>query len=391
MVISTSVISKPKPKYSQGLSITEIMVALVISSILMAGVYIIFDSSKKTYTLQGEMAELNDNARFIMDEFKQLISEAGYGGCQGTIGGNPFLQTTYQPNPNNWNDQTITTLNGVNKSDFPASDILTIRYYPQLKRINASTTGLDSGSSDITLTNNSVVPNNGDTITVSDCAGNAPDTYTVSNVPISNNPWTSVPITISPNLLRNYLTPVDIFLGDINNPSRITYKVIYDNNARFTLLKCEGIDADNDGDVCDDLSNDQQQASRFIEGVQNMQIRYGIDDDGDNNLEAIDTDTIPSRYAAATALAPNSRIISLRITLLMRTLNKRGIGIPGNPKAFNLDSQLSSPFFNQIGIYEPHNRKDENKANFSVEKLEEGYRHRLFSTTIFIRNSVYPY
>ncbi|MEK8016828.1 MAG: PilW family protein, partial [Candidatus Parabeggiatoa sp.] len=95
----------------------------------------------------------------------------------------------------------------------------------------------------------------------------------------------------------------------------------------------------------------------FIEGVQNMQIRYGIDGPDDDNA--------PERY---TTQPTGGTVVSVRLTLLMRTAQKRGIGKPRD-KTYLLDPDVS---------YNP--RKN--------NKLEEGYRHRLFTTTVNVRNSL---
>ncbi|EDN68833.1 type IV pilus assembly protein PilW [Beggiatoa sp. PS] len=326
MDISTFLISKPYPKkYSQGLSIIEIMVALVISSILMAGVYTIFNNSKKTYILQGEMAELNDNARFIMDELKHVISKAGYAGCQGTYT-NPFL-----------NSQDNQTIQGISSSTvFPASDILDINNFFQPLDVNVPNLPLVNP---IVLDTNSMVPVSTDTIWIGNCSF-APQSYSILTITPATTPWTNPIIDIG-SLINTYNPPYDIYMQN-----QLTYRVEAQSGV-FGLVKC--------------ISGN---CNTLIEGVQNIQIRYGIDTDGNR---------IPDQYVdAGTMIASGNNVISIRVTLLMRTINKRGIGTPGNPKTFNLDSNLS---------YNPHEANTER---------EEGYRHRLFTTTIFVRNSIYP-
>jgi prepilin-type N-terminal cleavage/methylation domain-containing protein len=65
---------------AQGFSLTEIMVALLISSILMYGVMTIMSSGKRTYALQSELAELYDNARFVMEDITFTLRMAGFKG-----------------------------------------------------------------------------------------------------------------------------------------------------------------------------------------------------------------------------------------------------------------------------------------------------------------------
>ena len=92
-----------------------------------------------------------------------------------------------------------------------------------------------------------------------------------------------------------------------------------------------------------------------------MQIRYGIDTDGNG---------IPNRYSTTPGTDNN---ISVHLTLLMRTLNRRIDLGEGTNKDFNLDPDLTyNPFDNDNKI-----------GNF---KVEDGYRHRMFSNTIELRN-----
>lgn len=62
----------------KGLSIVEIMVAVTISLILLAGVSQIFLSSKTAYNVQDGMGRLQENARFALDVLARNVGMAGY-------------------------------------------------------------------------------------------------------------------------------------------------------------------------------------------------------------------------------------------------------------------------------------------------------------------------
>lgn len=68
-------------KPATGFSLIEIMVALVLSSVILIGVFTIMTSSKRTYALQAELAKLQENARFAMEEIAYNLRMAGYAGC----------------------------------------------------------------------------------------------------------------------------------------------------------------------------------------------------------------------------------------------------------------------------------------------------------------------
>lgn len=62
----------------QGFTLVEVMVAMTISLLLLAGVLQIFMSSKVTYTLQNSIGRLQENVRFSMDIMSQNVGMAGY-------------------------------------------------------------------------------------------------------------------------------------------------------------------------------------------------------------------------------------------------------------------------------------------------------------------------
>ena len=63
-----------------GLSLIELMVALVLSMLLMLGVTQIFLSSKVTYTTNQELSEIQESGRFALDLLMHDIANTGYQG-----------------------------------------------------------------------------------------------------------------------------------------------------------------------------------------------------------------------------------------------------------------------------------------------------------------------
>lgn len=62
----------------RGISLIEIMVALLISLVLLAGFVQIFVSSKKTYQVQSNVGRLQENGRFALDVLTRNLRQAGY-------------------------------------------------------------------------------------------------------------------------------------------------------------------------------------------------------------------------------------------------------------------------------------------------------------------------
>jgi prepilin-type N-terminal cleavage/methylation domain-containing protein len=76
----------------KGFTLVELLVAMVLSFILIGGIYGAFSSQHKAYTVQDQVAETQQNARMAMNILLRDIRMAGYGMPDGgiTIG-----KTTY--------------------------------------------------------------------------------------------------------------------------------------------------------------------------------------------------------------------------------------------------------------------------------------------------------
>jgi prepilin-type N-terminal cleavage/methylation domain-containing protein len=75
-------------KKKNGLTLIELLIALVLSSILIVVLYQIFISQQKNYTVQDQVADMQQNIRVAIDHMTKEIRMAGYGGDILAIFGN---------------------------------------------------------------------------------------------------------------------------------------------------------------------------------------------------------------------------------------------------------------------------------------------------------------
>ena len=68
-----------------GLSLVELMVALALGAVLMAGAITLFVNNRATYEVTNDMARLQENARFALEVMTQDIRMAGHTGCVNVI------------------------------------------------------------------------------------------------------------------------------------------------------------------------------------------------------------------------------------------------------------------------------------------------------------------
>jgi len=83
---------KNKP-YQTGLSLIEIMIALLIGAFLLGGVLQIFIGSKQTYRMQENLSRLQENGRLALDFIGRDIRMTSYWGCLARPSGDVFGET----------------------------------------------------------------------------------------------------------------------------------------------------------------------------------------------------------------------------------------------------------------------------------------------------------
>ncbi|MFV1996945.1 MAG: PilW family protein, partial [Acidiferrobacterales bacterium] len=68
-------------KHQYGFTLAELMVAVTIGLIVLAGASSVMVSNKKTYTAQDSLARMQENARAAMLMLTYDIRNIGYWGC----------------------------------------------------------------------------------------------------------------------------------------------------------------------------------------------------------------------------------------------------------------------------------------------------------------------
>jgi prepilin-type N-terminal cleavage/methylation domain-containing protein len=81
-----SSISLIKIKEDRGVTLVELMIALMMSSILIAALYRTFIGQQKTYTVQEQVADMQQNVRASIHRMMSEIRMAGFGNVNNTLG-----------------------------------------------------------------------------------------------------------------------------------------------------------------------------------------------------------------------------------------------------------------------------------------------------------------
>jgi type IV pilus assembly protein PilW len=75
-------VSTPSYRKQQGLTLIEIMIALLIGAFILGGIMGVFLNTQRTYRVQDAMSRLQENGRFAMEFIANDIRMADYRECQ---------------------------------------------------------------------------------------------------------------------------------------------------------------------------------------------------------------------------------------------------------------------------------------------------------------------
>lgn len=352
------------PKSIFGVTLVELMIAIVISSIVALGIGSVYTSSKRSYKLQEEFSRLQENGRFAMNYVARFIRSAGYSGCSSA------LDNMY--NDINSTDVELyfqTGLEGYEANGTaPNQSGTTLTYDPDVSTTPGNfttllSTGVTVNINPATLTNLGVLP--GSDIII---ARNAAD----SGVEIVENNksanfvinWVSTDtdacIIVDPADPTNTKTETgynsicpDSFLiisdcnksaaFQVSNMSKVggtppTVKIVHSKSGtpgnKSASWGAAGKNADPGFDY---VTGDElvTVATKFfyvgkgvngpalfmkqgsatplelVEGVENLQVLYGVDADGDN---------IPDRYVPADQVLDFALVTAVRLSILVRSV-----------------------------------------------------------------------
>jgi prepilin-type N-terminal cleavage/methylation domain-containing protein len=67
-----------KMKDCRGFTVVELMIALALLAVVLAGIYTTFGSQERAYILQDQMAEMNQNARVALEFMSKDIRNAAF-------------------------------------------------------------------------------------------------------------------------------------------------------------------------------------------------------------------------------------------------------------------------------------------------------------------------
>lgn len=309
------------PTRQGGISLVEIMVALTLSLALTVGALTVYLGTRQSYRTTDAMARIQENARYAFQILGRDLRAAGYRGCGGENA--PLTNTLISPDAFLWNfGQPIygyeasseaewnQPLDAVITGPLGGRDIVVVRGpFGKVARALQHPGNEDDpdapGSADIKVATESGVIE-GDIVLVTDCFATA--VFQVTNKSnaggfdniVHNTGGTLIPGNATKQLGKSYEG------GELQ---RISTKIYYIRNnpaGQPALYRKEGAG----------------ETQEMVEGVQDMQIQYGVDETGDAAAD---------RYETAAWVETNGRwgsVVAVKVALLLRSVEDGVVNTP---------------------------------------------------------------
>ena len=297
--------------HQKGITIVEIMVAISLSLIILAGVMHIFINNKQTYRVQQAFARLQENGRFAMNLITQDLRMAGYMGCASSIAtpgnivnldgiagaddisafhGNGLEGFEYSNLPITLNGALHLTTSNVNLD----TDIIRIK--------RGSRTGIHPIGNMSSLNAQLKLPpalaaglfNTDDILMITDCE-NA-DVFAASNVTAGNQPNQPY-VEITHDATNNFPTQLSTLYNEDAEVMKMINHTYYISDNTAGVPSLYRMTMGNGGSMTPE---------ELVEGIEDMQLLYGEDSDGDGT---------PNRYVSANIVADWEDVISIRVEL----------------------------------------------------------------------------
>jgi len=316
---------KLHPQGQLGFSLIELMISMLLGSILMAGALSVFINSKDTFSFSEEMTGMQENSRFVMEFITRDVRMAGYYGC-----GSNTIVSTLEPGDiaDDWALQFGQGLVGYDgdDDDFPddfadatlpttigsASDAFTVlRAEDGENTFTVQSHNTNSAVIDVGEEHGFV---DGDILAISDCDHASVFQFTGGNRrKLGHNTGAGAP----GNCTKKMGLPNDCATNSAYEYSGEASILRVVSHAYYIKMATNDVPSfyRNEiiaGDVPDDVPLNGEE---LAQGVESMQVRYGVDTD-------VSPDGIANQYVSADAVADWQTVISVRIHLLMRSINE---------------------------------------------------------------------
>lgn len=292
-----------------GFSLVELMVAMSLSLVLLAGALSILYSSKVTYAENERLARLQENGRAVVELILRDARASGFHGCVRPQSPDDLVNALRGSNTLLWNlTQPMFGFDANGGAWQPAldaavvpgarggSDVIVLRTSRQgmpVFRVNAPVTNETADISVVGPAGATLEP--GSTVVISDCQGSSvfavtsfepgPGNTAIIRHAAGAGDGTNLTTSLERGsfLVNAQVSPIDT----------VIYYVREDANGPALWRRIGAADPE-----------------PLIPGVENLQVRYGVDTDGD---------LLVNQYVTANNVTDWNRVVALTLSVLVRS------------------------------------------------------------------------
>jgi type IV pilus assembly protein PilW len=315
-----------------GFSAVELMVAMALSLVLLGGVMTLFSNSRNAYETNERLARIQENGRFALEQIVRDVRAAGYAGCAKRTASKPLKNVLNSSTSLLWNfSNPVQGFNGTAGAWTPAltapaateradsdgagpdvdgptpnTDVLVIRRAKSEAAVQRVKAPMGSGTADLQVWAPPNTIGAGDVVLASSCDGASVFQVTGYTVDTSTQTATIAHATGGTFVPGNSSADVgNLFFADTSELvpiQTVVYFVDTSSTGSGTSLYRRIGDA---------------AAEEVVEGIDTLQLQFGIDTNGDASHLADD-------YVTANSVTDWSRVVSVRVALLVRSLEQYG-------------------------------------------------------------------
>ena len=319
-----------------GLSLIELMVAIVIGSLLLLGATSLLINNKRIYQTQDQLGRMQENARFAVQRMFHDISMAGYFGCTGAAGAienhlgaalatggadydisrpvEGFENATgnWQPSGKSFSQKNASGNLLVRTA---GTDGITVRgmsgaSHPLKSPVATVTDDIELEILDGMEPDKTIVAN--DYVMIADCKGADIFQATKATTAAGNRTLTLEHAANLRDLYQDYENRAPATATN----RRLVAKVAKLNVSRYYIA------TGSKGGTSTSLYRNNEE---LVEGVKDMQLLYGID-------SASDANATPDQYDTAAAVTDWSKVVSVKITLTFEPADKNYADTADDPE-----------------------------------------------------------
>lgn len=310
----------------RGLTLVELMVALVLGMLVMAGVIQLFIANKETYRVQDGLARVQEAGRFAVYLLNTDIAGGANLGCTGRNHTDIRIVALDVPAELDFDSNgelstmagmdnvsgTVTLPSGTEITPVAGSDVINVRGISTTAGVRYPSGEMDDASDDIDLGHGNLSIGESDLLYIGSCT--AGDIFRASN---SVSALSAGPLEHGTEIQAGKEDET----SEINSQAALEHThgedaVIGRLRSHWYYVKLG--DALLDGQAVHSLHRVDQTGtdSEIVTGIEDMQITYGINSDGNPNSPFAD------RYVTAADVTDWESVVSVRINLLVNSVSR---------------------------------------------------------------------